>query len=688
MTYYMTTKMGIQKKVVIAILSAGFIALTIGLFVTYFQVKDILIEAIGRDFSEIAKKTAERFDASVKEEIDTFHRLSEEPAFIVAVKEQRRRSIEDYLKHYLRRVEEREEHLSLFVVNERGRIIGNSLLRSGDRVDQSEETWWKVTYNNGNGRLFASDIYLDRYKGNRVLDIGIPVFDASTGRVIGAIRSVMNVDVFFRFIKDMSFGQTGHGMLVDSEGTPVICSLLPLVEHYMNRPLITLITGKGGGWAVAEDDAHGGKNSIIGFSSVKYINSLGPESLGGHKWYTFVRQSPEETFTPVNKLMLKVFLLEFIIVLLITVLGLFIVRRLLLRPMRVLHDGVERIGRGELDYKIDINTGDELEVLARGFNKMGDALKEFYHGLEEKVKERTAALRASETKYRALMEQAYDAVFLINPDNGQIMEANLQAEILTGLSRETIIKTRYWELFPQEMTDRASEQFLRGVKRGFSSLHDVQIMKREGGTAWVDISGRLIEYSNRRLYHVVMRDITERKKEEEKLTMTNERLARSAMIMIEKDTRLASIREEINALMRHINMSEILIPLFKLIVDRSGIKQMALFENSGEILRCIWFQGFDDKRLPMDITIEKDDPVNYTIRNLKIIRKGDFKKDSLMDRYFENWIAFPLRGKDRVIGTLVGSPIMPDSKEEVLQPLVDIAALVLEKEGMIKRMTV
>src|SRR3989337_4392145 len=98
--------MGIQKKVVIAILAAGFIALSIGLFITYYQVRNILTEAIGRDFAEIAKKTAERFDDSVKKEIKTFNNLSEESAFINAVRENKTRNIKENLIHYLRRSEE------------------------------------------------------------------------------------------------------------------------------------------------------------------------------------------------------------------------------------------------------------------------------------------------------------------------------------------------------------------------------------------------------------------------------------------------------------------------------------------------------------------------------------------------------------------------------------------------------
>jgi len=51
--------------------------------------------------------------------------------------------------------------------------------------------------------------------------------------------------------------------------------------------------------------------------------------------------------------------------------------------------GAEVIGKGELDYHIKAETGDEIEQLAEQFNEMAKALKESYTGLELKVAERT-----------------------------------------------------------------------------------------------------------------------------------------------------------------------------------------------------------------------------------------------------------------------------------------------------------
>ncbi len=66
---------------------------------------------------------------------------------------------------------------------------------------------------------------------------------------------------------------------------------------------------------------------------------------------------------------------------------LFVARRVV-RPLRTLREGVERIGSGDLSHRPELKTGDEMEVLGEEFNKMTAALQEAYTGLEHKVVER------------------------------------------------------------------------------------------------------------------------------------------------------------------------------------------------------------------------------------------------------------------------------------------------------------
>lgn len=69
-------------------------------------------------------------------------------------------------------------------------------------------------------------------------------------------------------------------------------------------------------------------------------------------------------------------------------------------PIKTLTKGAEAIGKGDLEHRIDIRTGDEIEELAKVFNKMTGSLEHSMESLEKerasldvKVKDRTKELQ-------------------------------------------------------------------------------------------------------------------------------------------------------------------------------------------------------------------------------------------------------------------------------------------------------
>ncbi len=507
----------LQKKVVIALLLAGSVILGTSLYTTYYQVRDVLTEEVGKNFLGIAKKTADRIDATLKEEITTFQYLTKNQVFIKGVKDNRGEAIRVYLTYYLSYMEERKEHLDLFVVNEKGAILATGDLKPNDSIDQSGELWWKKTFNEGRGKIYLSDIYLDKISGNRAQDIGIPVLDPVTGSAVGGIKSTINVDIFFSFINGMNFGRTGHGMLVDSGGTPLICSLLPLSKHSVNQPLINLITGRESGWAIAEDDAHGWRNSVIGFSPVEYVNSVGAEGIGGHQWYLLAGQDPAETFAPANRLVFKVFLFDFAIVLIISVLGFFIVRKFLIQPVTLLHEGCDRIGKGDLGHKLDIHTGDELESLAGGYNRMVDALKESYDDLEKKIIERTTELEKTKNYLESILIYSTDMIITTDME-GRIVTFNKGAERMLGYQREEVVG--------KPMSDYYYHQEERGqlikkiIERGVMiTNYETRLVRKDGRVIDISLSLSLLRDENGTVIGTVgiSKDITKLKLAQQQL---------------------------------------------------------------------------------------------------------------------------------------------------------------------------
>ena len=76
----------------------------------------------------------------------------------------------------------------------------------------------------------------------------------------------------------------------------------------------------------------------------------------------------------------------------------------MVRPIRTLQDGAQKIGAGDLETQIDVPTGDELQGLAEQFNRMTAQLRESYAGLERKVEERTNELKETLEQQTATAE--------------------------------------------------------------------------------------------------------------------------------------------------------------------------------------------------------------------------------------------------------------------------------------------
>jgi len=109
------------------------------------------------------------------------------------------------------------------------------------------------------------------------------------------------------------------------------------------------------------------------------------------KWWVFVEQPLTEVFAPLYASIARTAALLVAAIALAIVASLVLARRMV-TPIRALEAGAARLGAGALDQRIDVRTGDELEALAEGFNRMGAQLQESYATLEHKVEERTREL--------------------------------------------------------------------------------------------------------------------------------------------------------------------------------------------------------------------------------------------------------------------------------------------------------
>jgi two-component system NtrC family sensor kinase len=100
-----------------------------------------------------------------------------------------------------------------------------------------------------------------------------------------------------------------------------------------------------------------------------------------------------------------IFMLSSGTILLVALGGGLLLHRMIYLPLKDLSAGAHKISQGDLDHRIPVRSPDDFGQVAESFNQMGEALKGSLHELknlvltlEQKVEERTKALRAAEAE--------------------------------------------------------------------------------------------------------------------------------------------------------------------------------------------------------------------------------------------------------------------------------------------------
>ncbi|HET7097150.1 MAG TPA: GAF domain-containing protein [Casimicrobiaceae bacterium] len=221
-----------------------------------------------------------------------------------------------------------------------------------------------------------------------------------------AIRSgsdsgpVTIADVNLKFIWDVvsriKIGDKGKAYVVDGKGFLIADPDIGLVlrkTNLANLPHVKASTERqnSGELAMFSTDLGG----------AQVLTSMAPIEMLG--WNVFVEQPAAEVYAKLNASIARTGLL-LLAGLVISAFVALALARGMVRPIRTLDEGARRIGAGELDQKIDVRTGDELEGLADQFNRMSAQLRESYSGLERKVEERTRELSNALEQQTAISE--------------------------------------------------------------------------------------------------------------------------------------------------------------------------------------------------------------------------------------------------------------------------------------------
>ncbi len=223
---------------------------------------------------------------------------------------------------------------------------------------------------------------------------------AGSGKESGVTVAAVNLKFIWDVVSRITIGKAGHAFVVDGDGVLIAHPDISLVLQKTTFANLEQVKA-----ALSAGPAPGAPRPQVtiarDFKNRRVMTAYA--TIAPLKWSVFVEQPLEEAFASLYASIQRTIFLLVVGVVLSVAAGLVLARRMV-TPIQALQAGAARIGTGELDQRIEVRTGDELEALGDQFNSMAAQLKESYAGLERKVDERTRELSESLEQQTAMAE--------------------------------------------------------------------------------------------------------------------------------------------------------------------------------------------------------------------------------------------------------------------------------------------
>ncbi len=198
---------------------------------------------------------------------------------------------------------------------------------------------------------------------------------------------------------------------------------------------------------------------------------------------------------------------------------------------RMVEDKIERRKKGLSDeYELPMKRKDGKTIYSHVRTAPLSSEKGGYDGsfiaVSDVTDQLTAieALKASEKKYRQLVELAYEGIWAVD-GNAKTTVVNPRMAEMLGYTPEEMVGRSLYEFIAEERKP-VLDELLRRRKQGISERHDTELLKKDGRPIVVSVSSSPVLDQNGTFSGVIafVMDITERKSIEETLKNASEDL--------------------------------------------------------------------------------------------------------------------------------------------------------------------
>ncbi len=328
--------------------------------------------------------------------------------------------------------EARSHYAEIFVTDIRGQLVAST----GKTTDywQADERWWQQAFALAPRQAHLEGVQFDASARVHSIDIALPLFDpAAPSRPIGVIKAVLNTSPLFFSVTPILDSDEPVRQFVQADGRILVSlaghqQVLPL-QGTVGQELTRQLTVDQPGWTVVEFDD--GTPRLVGYAPVKPtgLAPLRVKATGLSPLYVVVHQDLTTVMFPIRRQFWMLGAAGAVLLLIFSCLGLFITTRKIIRPIRTLRLAAQAVAAGSrpgtpspsaqpVDLMLRqvgrIDTGDEIESLAKDFLVMATRVLRYHDQLKDEIAVKTAEIQRDLDVARefqeALMPRTYPEV--------------------------------------------------------------------------------------------------------------------------------------------------------------------------------------------------------------------------------------------------------------------------------------
>lgn len=256
----------------------------------------------------------------------------------------------------------------LFFADTRGDFVTST----GGKGNVADRSYWKSIMENGASHA-VSDTLISKATGQRVFALAHAVTNEKGDR-IGIAAATVTLTTLSKIVQSINIGHSGISWVVDNTGL-LVAHPDPSLTMKLNF-LKSSEAGYQGLEAIGQKILKGeaGQGVYVRPNGKRFISIFNPIpntpgwSFGIAIQHSEYMERPERLISYIAWLMAGMLVTMLLVV--------FLLSGKISAPVLLLKEGVSEVSAGNLNHRLDIRTGDEIQELAEAFNRMTDDLKE------------------------------------------------------------------------------------------------------------------------------------------------------------------------------------------------------------------------------------------------------------------------------------------------------------------------